>query len=284
MGRGLSAESRSLIARAYTVLEREHPSGVRRVAYALFGNQADSVVKKLGKQLSNARRRDLIPWEWISDDTRPSVRPFVVEDMNDLRQINAVCPSYDPWPSQRKRVVIWSEKSLGGTLKPVLDAYKVEFQVHHGNSSWTQFYEYATWTKLHPHLRFIILYVGDHDPKGLRISEDDVPKRMSDRGARNWEINRVAILRADVEGVAVTDRDAFKEKDTDERWYRARTGLSYGVEVEALPSNILRDRVEDAIRAEIVDVDAWDRVMAASEAVRDTWEAYVDAWPIPPLG
>ncbi len=147
MGRGLSSDSRQLIQRAYDVLEVEHPSGVRRIAYAVFGNQADAFVKKLGKQLANARRRGLIPWDWISDDTRPSITPFVVENMNALRDINAACPSYDPWPSQGKRVVIWSEKSLGGTLKPILEAYLAEFQVHHGNSSWTEFHKYAQWTK-----------------------------------------------------------------------------------------------------------------------------------------
>ena len=31
MGRGISAESRHLMARAYAVLETEHPCGVRRV-------------------------------------------------------------------------------------------------------------------------------------------------------------------------------------------------------------------------------------------------------------
>jgi hypothetical protein len=283
MGRGLSAESHQLIARAFEVLKREHPSGVRRVCYALFGNQAESTVKKLGKQLVNARRRGLIPWDWISDDTRPSIMPFVVEDMNDLRNMNAACPSYDPWPGQGKRVVIWSEKSLGGTLKPILETYLVEFQVHHGNSSWTELRKAAQWTKAHPHLRLVILYVGDHDCKGLRISEDDIPKRMSDRGARNWECHRVAILRADAEAVDETDRDAFKEKDKDIGWYCARTGLSYGVEVEALPSNILRDRVEADIIAQITDPEAWHRTTAASQIVRESWEAYVDQWPVPPI-
>ena len=54
MGRGLHATSRQLIQRAYDVLEAEHPSGIRRVAYALFGNQAGQHVKKLGEKLTQA--------------------------------------------------------------------------------------------------------------------------------------------------------------------------------------------------------------------------------------
>lgn len=284
MGRGLSTASMTLIQRAYDVLEREHPSGVRRVGYALFGNQTDAFVKKLGKQLGNARKRDLIPWSWISDDTRPSVRPYVVEDMGELRALNAVCPSYDPWPSQGVRVVIWSEKSLGGTLKPLLDSYLVEFQVHHGNTSLTEIHRVAEWTKTHPDVRLVILYVGDHDCKGLRISEDDIPKRLRERGAINWEIKRVALLQSDAERVPVEDRDTFKKDDKDIAWYCARTGLSYGVEVEALDSNELRQRVKAAILAEIGDADAWNRTIEASRLVRESWQSYIEAWSIPTLG
>jgi hypothetical protein len=283
MGRGLSAESRSLIDRAYEVLRVEHPSGVRRVTYALFGNQADTFVKRVGKQLGNARKRGLIPWEWISDDTRPCIEPFVVEDMNDLRTMNAVCPSYNPWPSQGVRVVIWSEKSLGGTLMPLLKDYLVRFQVHHGNTSLTELRKYAEWTRHNPHMRLVILYVGDHDCKGLRISEDDIPKRLRERRAINWDVKRVAILRADAEAVNVEDRDAFKPKDADVKWYRAHTGLSYGVEVETLPSTELRNRVEQALLAEIVDAAAWNRSIDASRLVRESWEAYVDQWPAPSI-
>ena len=56
MGRGLSAESRQLIARAYEVLEREHPSGIRRVSYALFGNRAGEMTNKMSGLLSRARK------------------------------------------------------------------------------------------------------------------------------------------------------------------------------------------------------------------------------------
>ena len=266
------------------MLARENPSGVRRVSYALYGNQAEAFVKKLGKQLGHARKRGLIPWAWISDDTRPSVRPFVVEDMADLRDLNATCPSYDPWPSQGVRVVIFSEKSLGGTLKPLLDDYLVEFQVHHGNTSLTEINRYTQWTKQHPHLRLVIIYVGDHDPKGLRISEDDIPKRLRERGAIDWEVQRVAILRADAEAVRVEDRDGFRPKDSDIAWYRRRTGLSYGVEVEALDTNVLRARVEQVLQTWITTPAVWARTMEASRVVRESWGTYMANWSIPTQG
>ena len=113
MGRGISTESRRLIASAYAVLETEHPSGVRRVAYALFGNQADARAKKLGELLTRARKMDVIPWAWISDDTRPERTPWVVRDADAMRDLHRNCPSYDPWQQQPVRVGSGGRASAG---------------------------------------------------------------------------------------------------------------------------------------------------------------------------
>ena len=61
MGRGLSRESHTLIERAYEVLAREHPNGIRRVCYALFGNQAGAWTKKMSKLLTRARKDGIVP-------------------------------------------------------------------------------------------------------------------------------------------------------------------------------------------------------------------------------
>ena len=281
MGRGISAESRHLIQRAYDVLEVEHPSGVRRVAYAIFGNQAGTHVKKLGDLLTRARKSGAIPWAWISDETRPEREPFVVADAGDMRDTHRVCPSYDPWRDQPSRVVVWSEKSVGGTLAPVLDALLVPFQVHHGNTSTTVMYHTAKATR-EDDRALVILYVGDHDPKGLRISEDDIPKRLATYGAVNVRVQRLAILREDA--VRLIDiKDDFKPNDLDVKWYRQRTGLDYGGELEAIPSTDLRDRVEAAIKTEITNIAGWNRTMETSRVVRESWQSYVDAWPAPAI-
>ncbi|MFH1605190.1 MAG: hypothetical protein ABIH03_14950 [Pseudomonadota bacterium] len=263
------------------MLAVEHPSGVRRVAYALFGNQAGQRVKKLGELLTRARKTGAIPWEWISDETRPERAPFVVIDSGDMRDLHRVCPSYDPWQDQPNRVVVWSEKSIGGTLAPVLDRFLVPFLVHHGNTSTTIMHATAKRTRQDART-LVILYVGDHDPKGLRISEDDIPKRLATYGAVNVRVRRLALLRADAIRLTAL-QDSFKPNDLDVAWYRRQTGLSYGVELEAISSIELRDRVEEAVQEEITDVTAWKRVMHASDVVRENWEAYVDHWPAPAI-
>ena len=279
MGRGLSVQTQQLIQRAYDVLEVEHPSGVRRVAYALFGNAAGKWVKKLGKALVKARRRGIIPWEWISDSSRSEVAPFVVEDMTSLAEMNRLCPSYDPWPEQGVRVMVWSEKAVSGTLQPVLARYLVGFMVHHGNTSWTWIHEATLRARVR---ELVILYVGDHDPKGLRISEDDLPTRFGLLKAVNVTVKRVALLGSDLARLDHL-RDPIKKGDKDRDWYRSHTGLDHGVELEAIPSTELRDRVDAAIRAEIVDVAAWNHSRQLSRVVQESWEAYVDQWQPPSI-
>ena len=115
--------------------------------YVLFGNQADARVKKLGELLTRARKMGVIPWAWITDETRPERMPWVVRDVDTMRGLHRACPTFDPWQHQPVRVVVWSEKSVGGTLAPVLDRYAVPFLVHPGNTSTTVMHATAESTK-----------------------------------------------------------------------------------------------------------------------------------------
>jgi hypothetical protein len=95
----------------------------------------------------------------------------------------------------------------------------------------------------------------------------------------------VTITREDYEamrrrGLAV---NPTKEEDRNAGWYVQHTGLRVGVELETLSALELRARVERAIRGCIEDVPAWNRMQTTSEAVRDSWQAYVAAWPRPSM-
>ena len=184
---------------------------------------------------------------------------------------------------QKAAVVVWSEKSVGGTLAPVLDRYLVPFQVQHGHTSTTVVQQRAMQTARDPHGRRLeVIWVGDFDASGFDMSERDAPERLEEYGLSpdEFRVWRVAITRRDVAALREY-RDPVKESDTRTPAYVRATGLTYGVELEAMESNRLRQRVEDAIRAHIADPDAWERVMAASEAVRQSWEQWAGLW-VPP--
>jgi hypothetical protein len=114
------------------------------------------------------------------------------------------------------------------------------------------------------------------------MSERDAPARLVDYGLdpAAFRVTRVAITRGDIDDLR-DFRDPVKRTDTRTPHYIATTGLRYGVELEALDSRVLRQRVEDAIRAHINDPVAWDRVMAATEAVEESWSQYAACWTPP---
>ena len=283
MGRGLSVESQALSVRIMDVFAQEHPNSPRRVAYALFGNQAGVMASKIGKLCGRLIERDELPLDWYDDSSRAYVKPYVVEDMDAMVDLNRGVPNFDPWASQPVRVVVWSEKAVGGTLKPVLDQYAVPFLNTSGWNSLKMMMEEARRARIDPR-RLVILYVGDHDACGLRMSAADIPTRFAKYGAlpSDWEIRRVAITRTDFETMRSRGlTDTIKDKDPNKVWYVKNTGLHVGVELETLPAPELRKRVYTAVRACIEDRAAWNRVKTASEAVRASWEAYVDHWPRP---
>ncbi len=283
MGRGLHPETVILCERILDVFKAEHPNSPRRVAYALHGNQAGRMASKVGKlcgRLIDDGRLDL---DWYDDSSRAYVMPNVVEDLHALVELNRSVPDFDPWGTQPHRVVCWSEKSVGGTLKPTLDQYSIPFLNTSGWNSRKMLMEEAKRTQGSTR-RLIILYVGDHDACGSRMSADDIPRRMAQYGATNWELRRVAITRSDFDVMQSRGlTDAMKPKDPNRQWYIAKTGLHVGVELETLPAPVLRQRLKNAIVKCIADRPAWQAVQTASAAIRASWETYVDAWPRPQL-
>ena len=81
--------------------------------------------------------------------------------ITELRAERRDCAADDPWQQQPVRLAVWSEKSVGGTLAPVLDGFLVPFQVHYGNTSTTMIHRTAASTRRAPRA-LVILYVNDH--------------------------------------------------------------------------------------------------------------------------
>jgi hypothetical protein len=196
--RGKSKASLALIEAAYEVLKAIQPASVRAVCYQLFNRRVIpdmslSSTRKVGAQLVYTREHEIIPWEWIVDETREAERVSQWEDAAQFA--DAVQRSYrrDRWQDQPRLVEVWSEKgTVRGTLAPVLDQYGVTFRVMHGFGSATVVHDVAEGTS-----GVLALYVGDWDPSGMYMSEVDLPARLERYGG-DTEIKRVALTGADV--------------------------------------------------------------------------------------
>jgi hypothetical protein len=281
-GRGRAQRSLDLIAAMYDAAEAAQPITGRGVGYKLFTaglipSMARSEMQRVYRLLKEARERDEIPWEWIVDETRTLER--VSTWSNPAAYARCVARSYrrDFWNQQPIRVEVWSEKgTVRGVLGPVLDEYAVGFRVMHGFSGATTVHDVAE--DYDGRREMIVLYVGDFDPSGLYMSEEDLPARLSDYGGDYVTLRRIALTRKHVNGLPsfpATD----KRKDPRYRWFVRNYGKRCW-ELDAMDPNDLRDCVERAI-VELIEPVAWRRCEIVNQAEQKSLKTILEKWGAP---
>lgn len=284
-GRGKSKRNLELIEIAREILEEVQPASVRAVCYQLFNRKLiPSMEKKytsrVSKQLTDARERNMIPWEWIVDETRHAERVPAWDDPGEFAAHVGRQYRRDNWSLQGAYVEIWSEKgTMRGTLMPILLEYGVTFRVLHGFSSATTAYNAAQRIQYEreANRRVVIFYIGDWDPSGLFMSEEDLPQRLRQYGAEPTEFQRIAIIADDIRDSTLPSfQAADKRKDPRYRWFISRYGQRCW-EVDALSPVVLRDRLTAAIRREI-DWASWDRCLLAEAAETESLKSVLAQW------
>jgi hypothetical protein len=276
----MAQQSLDLIDAMYANAEAAQPITGRGIGYKLFTAKPRPLIPsmeempKVYRLLRIARERDIIPWEWIVDETRAIERTSTWD--NPEQYMRACARSYrlDFWNQQPNRVQVWSEKgTVRGVLAPVLDQYAVGFNPVHGFNSATNTYEAAQDNDGRP---LIALYVGDFDPSGMYMSEVDLPRRLKEYGGDHIEIRRIALTREQVR-----DLPSFpasdKKNDPRHSWFVANHGQRCW-ELDAMDPNDLRDCVEKAIK-KLIDPIAWARSEVVNNATRNSMAAFFEGWP-----
>jgi hypothetical protein len=280
MPRGKTQRTLSLINACYDILAEIHPATVRAVCYQLFirkllPSMAKTCTNRVSTQLVYARQEEIIPWNWVVDETREPERPGTWTNPESF--IPVVMRSYrrDRWDMQDARVEVWAEKgTVRGTLSPVLERYGVVFRVMHGHASATALYEAAEesqenacWTN--------VLYCGDWDPSGLHMSEVDMPERLQRYGG-TMHLTRIALTAEDTTPELPSFPVSDKAKDPRYKWFLERYGQTCW-ELDALNPVLLRERVAGAIE-EYIDWEAWLRCDAVEAAEQRSLKQILGTW------
>jgi hypothetical protein len=274
----MAQASHDLIAAMHDAAEAAQPITGRGVGYKLFTrglipSMGTSDMQRVYRLLKVAREQGMIPWRWIVDETRQLERRASWADP--AAYVRTVSRAYkrDFWAQQPKRVVVASEKgTVRGVLEPVLYELGVGFLVMHGFSSATAIYDIANDDDGRP---LIILYVGDFDPSGMYMSEEDIPQRLEQYDGDHIELNRVALLRGHCDGL-LSFPASDKKKDPRYKWFVKNYGKRCW-ELDALDPNDLRALVEKAIRDEI-ESTAWERCAVVEKAERESLRTVLDSW------
>ncbi len=130
----------------------------------------------------------------------------------------------------------------------------------------------------------VLLYVGDYDPSGMFMSEEDLPGRLAKCGAPDHRnpyvrkgkrgrhvLSRVALTYEDVHSGKLPSFDA-ETKKTDPRYKGFIAQYGYRCwELDAMHPNELRQRIAQEVKR-YVNPEDWQRHKEIEAAQRETTE------------
>ena len=277
-GRGMAQRSLDLIDAMYAEAKAAEPITGRGVGYKLFTaglipSMSTNEMQRVYRLLKQAREQDIIPWEWIVDETRSLERTATWDDPAAYARCVARSYRRDFWNQQPHRIQVWSEKgTVRGVLAPVLDHLAVGFLPVHGFSSATAAHDIA---EDDDGRDLIVLYVGDYDPSGMFMSEEDLPARFTKYDGDHVKLRRIALTVEQLRGLPSFPA-ADKKKDPRHRWFVANYGDRCW-ELDAMDPNDLRDCVENAIR-ELIEPVAWSRCEVINRAEQESLKTIIAKW------
>jgi hypothetical protein len=276
--RGRAQRSLDLIEAMYTAAEAAQPITGRGIGYKLFTaglipSMSRNEMQRVYRLLKEAREEGIVPWNWIVDETREIERVSTWDNPADYARCVAQSYRRDFWNQQPHRIQVWSEKgTVRGVLAPVLDEYAVGFLPVHGFSSATAAHDLA---EDDDGRDLIVLYVGDFDPSGMFMSEQDLPTRFVKYDGGHIKLRRIALTFPQTLGLPSFPA-SDKRKDPRYKWFRSNYGEECW-ELDAMDPNDLRDCVEREI-VELIEPEAWRRCEVVNAAEQDSLRTILDKW------
>ena len=251
----------------YQIVQRDQPMTVRQVFYALT---VQHIIAKTEAEyngtvvrlLTQMRRDGVIPYGWISDNTRWVRKPNTYSGLVHALQETARFYRRDLWHEAPVNVEVWCEKdALAGVIMEETDPYDVPLMVSRGFSSDTYLHEAAqAITALGKPA--VIYQLGDHDPSGVWIArkiEEGLRRHAPDA---EIHFHRVAVTPDQIRALELPTRPTKRKGNA-----HANGFAGASVELDAIPPLLLRALVRDCI-ARHVDRDKLAVLKAAEESER----------------
>jgi hypothetical protein len=253
------AKTLALLETAIEVLSKNHPMTVRQVYYQLVSRQVidnnRGQYQAVSNALVDARKSGEVPWDWIEDRLRRPRTVSMWKGLPDFAETARQAYRRDVWATQPSYVECWLEKdALSGIFEGALSPYGITLNVGRGYDGWDSIHNAAK--RYGDGSSASVLYFGDLDPSG-----EDMVRSLRERLAyfqSSPEITKCALTDEDVTRHSLPP-DFTKKTDTRRAKFIAEHG-DRCVELDALPVNILRQRILSEVQSRMD--------LAALEAVR----------------
>ena len=268
-GNRLQRKTAALWLAAMRLLDRDGvPTTTRHLFYGLEGlgyvRKTEAGYNSVGYHVLQMRRRGVIPYGFIADNTRQRRKPATFGSLDAYLNYGAQAYRRALWATEADYVEVWTEKdAIAGVLSTVTVEWDVPLLVVRGFVSETFVYEAADEIKAQTERgkRAHLYYFGDWDPSGLAISAD-IERKLKGFGAA-FTFTRLAVTPEQIEQLRLPTRPP-KPKDS-----RGKHWAGECVEVDAIPSRTLRELCEAAILAHI-DREKVDRLRKTEEVERES--------------
>lgn len=244
--RRTNSELADIDAAIYEIAQVERPVTVRGLFYRVMARglveKSEKGYSVVQRQALKLRRAKVMPYDWITDGSRISLRPETWSAGEVALEVTAHFYRRALWNDQAVRVEMWSEKdAIRGVVYPVTAEYDVPLMIARGFSSETFLHQTAEaiTTDGKP---AVIYQLGDHDPSGVAAWDDIQRKLRSFVPPRiDLTFERIAVTYEQIDTLALPTRPT-KQSDS-----RAAKFQGDSVEVDAIPSTTLRELVRDSI-------------------------------------
>lgn len=255
----------------------------------------DTEYKRLGGIITRGRRAGEIDWRYIEDRTR-NVRGGDGSMEDPSETIDPGYFSAAMWEGQPRRVEVWVEKdALVDIVGQAAGALRTAYFSCRGYTSDSEVHVAAE--RIESYLNadgvegVTILHLGDHDPSGIDMSRDittrlsmflsgdgygfaDFAEDGDEADEASVVVRRIALNMHQIEQYNPPPNPA---KITDSRavGYIQRFGTE-SWELDALEPSVLTELIQQYIRAEITDDEAWSNRRLFEGRQRGTLKAVKD--------
>lgn len=216
---------------------------------------------KLGRLVNQGRLQGLVSWAAIEDRTR-SLRGINTFETPEAA-IERVARSYrrDLWASQPWRPEVWIEKdALSGVIQGVCNRHRVDFFACRGHVSQSEMWRAGQ--RLASYIqkgqRPIIFHLGDHDPSGVHMTEDNRDRLTLFAGVPVTVV-RLALNMDQIEELKPVP-NPVKLTDTRADSYIERFGTRTSWELDALDPAYIDRLIHENVER-VKDAGLWDEAL-----------------------
>jgi hypothetical protein len=234
--------------------------------------------KRLGKILDAGRKMGLIDWDAIEDRTRNLRGTQTWADPQSIVKGAANGFKLNPWEEQRVHVEVWIEKdALVGVIQPTCARFRVDYFACRGYSSQSEAYSAGKRLAHYANAgyRVLVLHLGDHDPSGLDMTNDN-RKRLALFSGQDIEFRRIALNMDQIEEYSPPPNFA-KETDSRTTWYRSEFNTDSSWELDALEPKVIDALISSNIDP-MIDKAKWDATIEREKGHREVLRGVEQNW------